>query len=91
MSRVEKALAKIKAKARPEQVSSMARFGMTADRRLGLSVPDMRQIGKRNLKLNQAAIKTAKEIQKKNSKAARWIASDALREFTSESIQKKLK
>jgi len=51
----------------------------------------LRHIGKRNLKLNQAAIKTAKKIQKNNTKAARWIAADALRELTSASVQKRLK
>jgi 3-methyladenine DNA glycosylase AlkD len=50
----------------------------------------LRQIGKRNLNLNNAAIETAKEIQGIESKAARWIASDALRELTSEKVQKKL-
>ena len=41
----------------------------------------LRQIGKRNLILNREAIRTAKRIQKLDSKAARWIASDALREL----------
>jgi 3-methyladenine DNA glycosylase AlkD len=51
----------------------------------------LRTIGKRNLKLNKAAIKTARRIQKSNFKAASWIASDALRELTNASLQKKLK
>ncbi len=50
----------------------------------------LRQIGKRNLNLNRAAIETAKEIQGIDSKAARWIASDALRELTGEKVQKEL-
>jgi 3-methyladenine DNA glycosylase AlkD len=50
----------------------------------------LRQIGKRNMSLNRAAIETAKEIQGIDSKAARWIASDALRELTGEKVQKKL-
>lgn len=41
----------------------------------------LRQIGKRSLVLNQAAIETAREIQKSDSTAARWIAADALREL----------
>lgn len=41
----------------------------------------LRQIGKRNLKLRRAAIKLAQEILKKDSRSARWIANDALREF----------
>jgi len=51
----------------------------------------LRQIGKRNLNLNKAAIETAKEIQRVNSKSARWIASDALRELTSEAVQERLR
>jgi len=51
----------------------------------------LRQIGKRNLHLNQMAIETAKEIQKIDSKAARWIASDAIRELSSEAVQKRLR
>jgi len=43
----------------------------------------LRQIGKRNLRLREAAISTAKQIQRLDSKAARWIAADALRELTS--------
>ena len=50
----------------------------------------LRQIGKRNARLNKAAIKTAREIQKIDSKAARWIAADALRELTGEVAQRKL-
>lgn len=43
----------------------------------------LRQIGKRNKFLNKEAIKTAREIQKKypNSKSAKWIAADAIREL----------
>ncbi len=51
----------------------------------------LRQIGKRNLALNRKAIEMAEEIQKMNSKAARWIASDALRELKREAIQIKLR
>jgi 3-methyladenine DNA glycosylase AlkD len=50
----------------------------------------LRQIGKRNLALNRMAIKTAKEIQGIDSKAAKWIASDAIRELTSEAVRKRL-
>ncbi|SNQ59368.1 DNA alkylation repair protein [Candidatus Methanoperedens nitratireducens] len=51
----------------------------------------LRQIGKRNLNLNRAASETAKGIQGLESKTARWIASDALRELTSEKMQKRLR
>ena len=50
----------------------------------------LRQIGKRNLNLNKVTIETAKEIQKIDSKTAKWIASDALRELKSEAIQDRL-
>jgi 3-methyladenine DNA glycosylase AlkD len=44
----------------------------------------LRQIGKRNLRLRHVAISTAKQIRRLDSKAARWIAADALRELTNE-------
>src|SRR5208283_5399943 len=46
----------------------------------------LRQIGKRNKALNKAAISTAKEIRAMDSKAARWIAADALRELESGAV-----
>ena len=51
----------------------------------------LRQIGKRNLQLNRAAIRTAKDIQRMDSKSARWIAADALRELTSAQVQRRLR
>lgn len=51
----------------------------------------LRNIGKRNPELNKAAIKTAKDIQQIDSKAARWIASDAIRELESEAVRKRLR
>ncbi|MDD1767221.1 MAG: DNA alkylation repair protein, partial [Methanomassiliicoccales archaeon] len=50
----------------------------------------LRQIGKRNLNLSEAAIERAERIKKIDSKSARWIASDALRELTSEPVRKRL-
>jgi 3-methyladenine DNA glycosylase AlkD len=50
----------------------------------------LRHIGKRNSSLNKVAIKTAEEIKGIDSRAARWIAADALRELTSEAVQKRL-
>lgn len=43
----------------------------------------LRQIGKRNPDLRKKAINVSKGILKINSKAAKWIAADALRELTS--------
>ncbi len=50
----------------------------------------LRQIGKRNRRLNREAMKVATEIQRMDSRGARWIASDALRELTSAAVKKRL-
>lgn len=50
----------------------------------------LRQIGKRNPRLNTAAIETAEQIRATGSKGGRWIAADALRELTSAAVQKRL-
>lgn len=50
----------------------------------------LRQIGKRNRRLNRQAVQTARQIREINSKTARWIASDALRELTSDKVQARL-
>jgi 3-methyladenine DNA glycosylase AlkD len=49
----------------------------------------LRQIGKRNPRLNRAAIKAAQEIHGLKSSSARWIASDALRELRSPAVQRR--
>lgn len=51
----------------------------------------LRQIGKRSLDLNEAAIETAERIKLQNTKPARWIAADALRELRSEAVRAKLR
>jgi len=51
----------------------------------------LRQIGKRNRHLNEAAVRTAEGIRQIDSGAARWIASDALRELTSDRVRRRLK
>jgi len=50
----------------------------------------LRQIGKRNRALNRKAIAVARQIAKQDSPAARWIASDALRELTSPQVARRL-
>ncbi|MFH1199825.1 MAG: DNA alkylation repair protein [Candidatus Micrarchaeota archaeon] len=51
----------------------------------------LRQIGKsRNRRLHAAAIASAKEIARTDSKAAKWIAADALRELAGPAVQKRL-
>ena len=51
----------------------------------------LRNIGKRNPNLNEAAVNAAKRIQRLDSKAARWIAADAIRELESDAVQSRLK
>ena len=50
----------------------------------------LRHIGKRNLELNKAALRAAEEIRQIDSKSARWIASDAIRELESDAVRKRL-
>ena len=50
----------------------------------------IRSIGKKNIHLNQKAIELSNEILEYDSKSARWIAKNALRELESEKVQKKL-
>jgi 3-methyladenine DNA glycosylase AlkD len=50
----------------------------------------LRNIGKRNPHLNKLAIGCAERIRQQDSRAARWIASDALRELKSEAVQARL-
>jgi len=51
----------------------------------------LRQIGKRSLVLNKAAIETAEGIIELGTKSGRWIARDALRELRSEKVQDRLR
>lgn len=57
----------------------------------------LRQIGKRSRDLNEKAIQAARQIPSQGhhdasaARAAKWIASDALRELTSEKVQARLK
>jgi 3-methyladenine DNA glycosylase AlkD len=51
----------------------------------------LRNIGKRNVRLNRAAIRAAERIRRQNSRFARWIAADALRELRSGAVQARLR
>jgi 3-methyladenine DNA glycosylase AlkD len=51
----------------------------------------LRQIGKRNQKLNRKALRTSERLSTLESKSARWIAADAIRELKSDGVQKKLR
>ena len=50
----------------------------------------LRQIGKRNIVLNAKATKLGEEIAFLDSKSARWIATDALRELKSKAVLERL-
>jgi len=50
----------------------------------------LRQIGKRSARLNALAIQTAEAIRARDTRSARWIAADALRELRSARVQAKL-
>ncbi len=51
----------------------------------------LRQIGKRNLRLNRSAIAAGERIRRQGSRSARWVAADALRELRSEAVQTRLR
>ena len=51
----------------------------------------LRHIGKRNLRLNAAALRTAKALRRLDSKSARWIGADAIRELTAETTRQRIR
>jgi 3-methyladenine DNA glycosylase AlkD len=51
----------------------------------------LRQIGKRSSGLNSQAVRTAEQIERIDSRAARWVARDALRELRSDTVQARLR
>jgi len=51
----------------------------------------LRNIGKRNARLNREAISAAERIRRQGSRASRWIAADALRELKSAAVQARLR
>jgi 3-methyladenine DNA glycosylase AlkD len=51
----------------------------------------LRQIGKRSHALNASAMTLAEEIRAIESKSARWIAADALRELADPKTQARIK
>jgi 3-methyladenine DNA glycosylase AlkD len=51
----------------------------------------LRNIGKRNVRLNREAIRAAERIRRQDSRSARWIAADALRELKSGGVQTRLR
>ena len=51
----------------------------------------LRAVGKRNQKLNSAAVLLARRLSDSEDSTARWVGRDALRELTSPSVKKRLK
>ena len=51
----------------------------------------LRQIGKRNARLNEAALATAETLVAQESTAARWVGRDAAQELTGEAVQRRLR
>jgi 3-methyladenine DNA glycosylase AlkD len=51
----------------------------------------LRNIGKRNMRLNREAIRAAERIRRQGSRTARWVAADALRELKSPAVQARLR
>lgn len=50
----------------------------------------LRQVGKRDLALNELAVATARSIEALDTRSSRWIARDALRELESEKVRHRL-
>ncbi len=50
----------------------------------------LRNIGKRNRKLNRVALAAAEELAGMDSRVARWISRDAIRDLTSEAAKRRL-
>ncbi len=70
MSSIEEIFCKLRAKARPEQLSGMARYGMKTENRLGVQIPEIRRIAKETGKKHQLAL----ELWKTGIAEARILA-----------------
>ncbi len=44
MLSIEEVLEQLKAKGRPDQLEGMSRFGIVGEKRLGVSIPDLRRL-----------------------------------------------
>ena len=71
MASLEDVLKKLKAKARPDRLEGMARFGMTIEKRWGVSVTEMRKIAKELGKNHKLAL----ELWKTGIAEAKILAS----------------
>ena len=50
----------------------------------------LRQIGKRNRRLNAAAVAVARRLSASTQAGPRWVGKDALRELTSDAVVSRL-
>jgi 3-methyladenine DNA glycosylase AlkD len=50
----------------------------------------LRQIGKRNARLNEEAVACADRIREQGSRSARWVATDAIRELSGDAVRERL-
>lgn len=57
MVSVEDVLKKLKAKARPDQLEGMARYGIVTEKRLGVSIPDLRKMAREIGKDHELALR----------------------------------
>ena len=75
------------------QVLPVIQRGATDDRNFVRKAVNwaLRNIGKRNPLLNRAAVQAARQIGQMDSKTARWVASNALKELQSEAVRQRLK
>lgn len=75
-----------------EALLPLIREGATDDRNYVRKAVSwaLRQVGKRSARLHVRAIETAEEIRGIDARSARWIASDVLRELTSDAVRERL-
>ena len=78
-------LKKLKAKARPDQLEGMARYAMVKERRLGVSIPDLRKLAKEIGKDHELAL----NLWKSGFQEARILAAmiDLPEEVTEEQME----
>jgi 3-methyladenine DNA glycosylase AlkD len=83
---VQEVLKKLKAKARPDQLEGMARYGMAVEKRLGVAVPEMRKIAKETGKDHHLAL----ELWQTGIAEAMMVASmvDVPEEVTEEQLER---
>ena len=89
MASVEDVLTRLKARAKADRLKGMARYGMAIERRLGVSVPDMRKIAKEYGKDHNLAL----ELWKTGIAEAKIVAAmvDEPRKLTEEQMEEWVK